>query len=160
MRDFDRRIDDLEKALSSLAPVEDERTEVRVNVAAAAGLEATLLMRYQVPSATWHSLYDARLMTGARNVAPGLTLIRRAAIQQRSGEDWRDVSLSLSTTRPSSGAAAPSLSSLTVDYMSEMPAPRPYASPAPARTQPRRSRPRKPREEDAGATAKRPKSRK
>ena len=45
VREFDRRVDDLEKALSSLAPVEDERTEVRVNVSAAAGLEATLLVR-------------------------------------------------------------------------------------------------------------------
>jgi uncharacterized protein (TIGR02231 family) len=158
VRDFDRRIDDLEKALSSLAPVEDERTEVRVNVAAAAGLEATVLIRYQVPSATWHSLYDARLMTGARNVAPGLTLIRRAAIQQRSGEDWRDVSLSLSTTRPSSGAAAPSLSSLTVDYMSEMPAPRPYASPAPVARSRDAAAPQVARE-DAGATAEKAESR-
>lgn len=117
VREFDRRIVDLEKVLASLAPVEDERTEVRVNVTAAAALEANLLVRYQVPSATWHSLYDARLMTGARNVAPGLILIRRAAIQQRSGEDWRDVTLSLSTTRPSGGASAPALPTISVDYM-------------------------------------------
>lgn len=129
VRDLERRIVDLEKALSSLAPVEDERTEIRVHVTAAAALEANLLVRYQVPSATWHSLYDARLMTGARNVAPSLALIRRASVQQRSGEDWRDVALSLSTTRPSNGAAAPTLPPLTVDYAPEAPAPRPYASP-------------------------------
>jgi uncharacterized protein (TIGR02231 family) len=137
VREFDRRIADLEKALSSLAPVEDERTEIRVNVTAAAALEANLLVRYQVPSATWRSLYDARLMTGARNVAPSLILIRRAAIQQRSGEDWRDVTLSLSTTRPSSGASAPTLSSISVDYLPDPAkvrttyAPQPGAAPAP-----------------------------
>jgi uncharacterized protein (TIGR02231 family) len=129
VRDYDRRIADLEKALSGLAPVEDERTELRVNVSAAAPLEASLLVRYQVPSAGWHSLYDARLTTGARNLAPGLTLIRRAAIQQRSGEDWRDVTLSLSTTRPSSGASAPILSSITVDFMSELAKVRPIQAP-------------------------------
>jgi uncharacterized protein (TIGR02231 family) len=149
VREFDRRIEDLEKALSTLAPVEDERTEVRVNVVAAAALEATLLVRYQVPSATWHSLYDARLTTGARNVAPGLVLIRRAAIQQRSGEDWRDVSLSLSTTRPSKGAAAPALSSLTVDYVPELHTPRPLASPAPAGRSREAAAPQAAREEAA-----------
>jgi uncharacterized protein (TIGR02231 family) len=137
VRDFDRRIADLEKALSGLAPVEDERTEVRVNVTAAAALEANLLVRYQVPSATWHSLYDARLTTGARNVAPGLVLIRRAAIEQRSGEDWRDVTLSLSTTRPSGGASAPTLPPISVDFVPDpakartVVAPAPSAAPAP-----------------------------
>ena len=136
VRDYDRRIADLEKALSGLAPVEDERTELRVNVSAAAALEANLLVRYQVASAGWHSLYDARLMTGARNVAPGMTLNRRAAIQQRTGEDWRDVALSLSTTRPSGGASAPTLSTITVDFMDPakvrpMMAPQPGGAPAP-----------------------------
>jgi uncharacterized protein (TIGR02231 family) len=132
VREFDRRIVDLEKVLSSLAPVEDERTEVRVNVTAAAALEANLLVRYQVPSATWHSLYDARLMTGARNVAPSLILIRRAAIQQRSGEDWRDVTLTLSTTRPSSGASAPTLPPLSVDYVPDRSKAQGYMPPSPA----------------------------
>ena len=150
VREFDRRIADLEKALSSLAPVEDARTEVRVHVTAAAALEASLLVRYQVPSASWQSVYDARLMTGARNVAPSLLLVRRAAVQQRTGEDWREVALTLSTTRPSSGASAPALPPVTVDFAPEAPPPRPVAvapqaSPAPA------SRARKLSAEGAGA---------
>jgi uncharacterized protein (TIGR02231 family) len=116
-REIDRRVADLERSLSELAPVEDMRTEVRVNVTAAAALEANLLLRYQVPAASWQSLYDARLTTGARNVAPSLLLVRRAAIEQRTGEDWREVALTLSTTRPSSDAAAPALPSITVDYV-------------------------------------------
>jgi uncharacterized protein (TIGR02231 family) len=133
VRELDHRITDLERALSDLAPVEDARTEVRVNVTAAAALEANLLLRYQVPAASWQSLYDARLMTGARNVAPSLVLIRRAAVQQRSGEDWRDVALTLSTARPTNGASAPSLDTTTVDYLPEAPPPRPVASaPSPA----------------------------
>ncbi|MEO8652218.1 MAG: mucoidy inhibitor MuiA family protein [Hyphomicrobiaceae bacterium] len=140
VREFDRRIADLEKALSGLAPVEDERTEVRVNVTAAAALEANLLVRYQVPSAAWHSLYDARLMTGGRNVAPSLILIRRAAIQQRTGEDWRDVMLSLSTTRPSSGASAPTLPPISVDYMPDPSKLRGVVSPSPSPTLATRSR--------------------
>jgi uncharacterized protein (TIGR02231 family) len=136
VRDFDRRIADLEKALSGMAPVVDERTEVRVNVTAAGAVEANLLLRYQVPAASWQSLYDARLMTGARNIAPSLLLVRRAAIQQRTGEDWRDVTLTLSTTRPSNGASAPVLPPVTVDFAPERPlvvtAPAPAPSAAPA----------------------------
>jgi uncharacterized protein (TIGR02231 family) len=128
VREFDRRIADLEKALSGLAPVEDARTEVRVNVNAATALEVNLLLRYQVASASWQSLYDARLMTGARNAAPSLVIIRRAAVQQRTGEDWRDVALTLSTTRPANGASAPALEPVIVDFEPERPLPRPVAS--------------------------------
>ena len=144
VRELDHRITDLERALSDLAPVEDARTEVRVNVTAAAALEANLLLRYQVPAASWQSLYDARLMTGARNIAPSLALIRRAAVQQRSGEDWRDVALTLSTARPTNGASAPSLDTTTVDFVPEAPPPRPVASapsPAAQATRERRSGP-------------------
>jgi uncharacterized protein (TIGR02231 family) len=128
VREFDRRIADLERALSDLAPIEDARTEVRVHITAAAALEANLLVRYQVPSASWQSLYDARLNTGARNVAPGLLLVRRAAVQQRTGEDWRDVALTLSTARPSNGASAPILDPVAVDFVPDIPLPRPVAS--------------------------------
>jgi len=140
VRELDHRITDLERALSDLAPVEDARTEVRVNVTAAAALEANLLLRYQVPAASWQSLYDARLMTGARNVAPSLVLIRRAAVQQRSGEDWRDVALTLSTARPTNGASAPSLDTTTIDYVPEVPLPRPVASAPPPAAQATRER--------------------
>jgi len=135
VRELDRRIKDLERALTDLAPIEDARTEVRVNITAAAALEANLLLRYQVSSASWQSLYDARLMTGARNVAPGLILVRRAAVQQRTGEDWRDAVLTLSTARPANGASAPALDSAVVDFLPETPPPRPVASaPPPAQT--------------------------
>jgi uncharacterized protein (TIGR02231 family) len=141
VRELDRRIKDLERALTDLAPIEDARTEVRVNITAAAALEANLLLRYQVPSASWQSLYDARLMTGARNIAPGLVLVRRAAVQQRTGEDWRDAALTLSTARPANGASAPVLDSAIVDFLPEAPPPRPVASAPPPPGQTTRARP-------------------
>ena len=39
--------------------------------------------------------------------APKLQLVRRAAIQQRTGEVWENVALALSTARPAAGTAAP-----------------------------------------------------
>jgi uncharacterized protein (TIGR02231 family) len=126
MRTIDRQIEDLEKRLAGLSPSEEERTEVKVHVEALAPLDADLVVRYQVPGASWRPLYDARLTTGDKTNAPSLSLIRRAEIRQNSGEAWDNVALTLSTTRPNASAAIPELTPVTVDF--EQPAmPRPMA---------------------------------
>ena len=119
IREIDRRIAELEKELSGQAPPLEERTQVMVHLLAAAPLEADLVVRYQVPNASWTPIYDARLMTGAKNVAPQLTLTRRATITQRTGEAWRNVALTLSTTRPAGNVAAPDLKAVLVDFVPE-----------------------------------------
>lgn len=116
MRELDRKIADLERELASLAPAQEERTEARVNVAAGGPLEAKLTISYQVPNAGWTPAYDARLSTGGKDAVPKLILSRRASITQRTGEDWQDVTLQLSTTRPSGGTAAPELHPILVDF--------------------------------------------
>lgn len=116
IRAIDRQITDLEGKLASLAPLKEKRTEVKVNVDAAASLDADLIIRYQVRSASWQPLYDARLTTGDKSVAPGLALTRNAEIRQTTGEGWSDVVLTLSTTRPNAGSTAPVLSPVTVDF--------------------------------------------
>ena len=130
MRDIDRRIEDLAKKLAALTPAQDERTEVKVFVAAGDAQDAELAIRYQVGNAAWVPYYDARLSTGGKAAAPKLGLVRRASIQQRTGEDWVDIAVQLSTTRPGTGTAAPELTPMTVDYEQDMPQPRPIAAPA------------------------------
>jgi len=132
IRETDRQIADLTGKLATLAPAQEERTEVKVFVNAAGALDADLTIRYQVRTASWTPFYDARLSTGTRDQAPRLQLIRRASMQQRTGESWDDVALSLSTARPSAGSAAPTLQSMTVDYVPDTP-------PAPRRTEPKLS---------------------
>ena len=124
MREVDRQIKDLEGKLASLAPAQEERTEVKIFVNAAAPLEADIAIRYQVGSASWLPFYDARLATGTKTQAPKLQLVRRASIQQRTGESWDNVALALSTARPGAGTAAPELQPMTVDYEPDAP-PRP-----------------------------------
>lgn len=126
IRDTDRQIKDLEGKLASLAPAQEERTEVKVFVTAATALEADIVIRYQVASASWTPFYDARLTTGTKTEAPTLQLVRRALIRQRSGESWDEVALALSTARPGAGTAAPELQTVTIDYEAEAP-PRPSA---------------------------------
>ena len=125
-REVDRRIRDAEGRLRAEAPAAEERTEVKVEVAAAQPVEAEIVIRYQVAGASWTPVYDARLVTGSKATAPRIAITRRAMVQQRSGEAWDNVALALSTTRPAAGTAAPELRPVTVDY----PPDRPPAAPA------------------------------
>ncbi len=131
IRQIDRTIQDAEGKLAALAPKQIERTEVAVLMTAVGALEADLTIRYQVPSASWQPFYDARLSTGTKTAPPKLDLTRRAAIKQATGEPWDNVVVSLSTTRPTAGSAAPDLNTMVVDYVPDA-VPRPVAAAAPA----------------------------
>jgi uncharacterized protein (TIGR02231 family) len=128
VRELDRQVKDLEGKLASLAPSQEERTELKLFVNAESALEADIAIHYQVTSASWIPLYEARLATGTKALAPKLQLLRRASIQQKSGESWDDVGLSLSTTRPGAGTAAPELKEMTIDYEPDAPRPPPAAA--------------------------------
>lgn len=116
IREIERQIADTNTQLSSLAPARTEQTEVRIHVIAQSPLDVDLSVHYQVPDAHWAPLYDARLSTGTKTEPPKLSLDRRAAITQTSGEDWNGVSMALSTARPSDGSAAPDIQTQLVDF--------------------------------------------
>lgn len=114
---LDRRRRDIEAELARLSPATKRVTVGSVLLTADAATTANLRISYQVREAGWKPLYDARLSTTGDE--PALTLVRRASIGQRTGEDWRDVRMSLSTARPSARTAAPELSPMTVDIAPE-----------------------------------------
>src|SRR5262249_30441687 len=120
-REINRQLEDLRKELAAAGGKYENRTEVRIYVSAAEPLEAALTLRYQVPMASWNAFYDARLTTGDKDKgsSPSLTLIRRASVLQTTGEDWDDVTLALSATRPGATTAAPELNMLSVDFAAE-----------------------------------------
>lgn len=121
MRDLDKKVADLERKLSELAPKRVERTEVKVHMIAEDALEADMTLKYQVRNASWRPTYEARLETGNGEGAARLQLARRATISQRTGEDWKDISIALSTTRPSSGSTAPELRPIEIDILKPRP---------------------------------------
>ncbi|MGI9409036.1 MAG: mucoidy inhibitor MuiA family protein, partial [Hyphomicrobiaceae bacterium] len=137
VRETKRKIKDLEKQLAALAPRQEQRTQVRISVSAAEALTADLTVRYHVRNARWLPLYDARLETGSRNVPSKLALTRRASIAQWTGETWQDVSVALSTARPSGRSSAPEIRPITVDFA--RPRPKPMAA-APAEAEARKGR--------------------
>jgi uncharacterized protein (TIGR02231 family) len=122
-RAIDRDIARLEADRSSKPPA---KLEVKIDLAAAAATRATLRVTYAVRQARWTPLYDARLDTSAKDRKPALELVRRAEITQSTGEDWSDVTLSVSTVRTARGGSAPELKTLVAQYP-QPPAPMPAA---------------------------------
>ena len=73
---------------------------------------------YIVTGARWTPLYDARVQTQTAKFQLSLN----AMITQRSGEDWNQVALKLSTARPGLGSLPPKLDPIWVDEPRPIPA--------------------------------------
>jgi len=82
---------------------------VRVSAAQPGNLDVAL--SYTVPGASWAPSYDARVLSTEHAVALGYF----GLVRQNTGEDWKDVALTLSTARPSLGGAAPVLTVWNID---------------------------------------------
>jgi uncharacterized protein (TIGR02231 family) len=121
-REIDRELARLDAQLKTNP---SRKMEVRVDLAANGAGRSVFRVSYTVRGARWSPLYDARLDSGARERKPALELIRRAEIVQQTGEDWKDVALSVSTVRTAKGGRAPELSPLIVRFPQPLPPPRP-----------------------------------
>jgi uncharacterized protein (TIGR02231 family) len=84
---------------------------VTVRLDAATTGKLDLSLSYTVPGASWTPSYDARVNSNEKTV----TLAYHGLVRQNTGEDWKDVALTLSTARPSMGGAAPEVRPWTVD---------------------------------------------
>ncbi len=92
---------------------------VTVRVSAAQAGHLALVLSYAVPGASWMPGYDARGQSAERTVALGYF----GLVRQSTGEDWKDVSLTLSTAQPSLGGAAPVLNAWNLDVWLPRPVP-------------------------------------
>jgi uncharacterized protein (TIGR02231 family) len=83
----------------------DERSvrSAEVVVEGAAAGYTRLKLSYVIPGAGWTPRYDARYESPAKR----LVVTYFGEVRQRTGEDWNDVRLVLSTARPSVGASRP-----------------------------------------------------
>ncbi len=87
---------------------------VRVSAAQPGNLDVAL--SYTVPGASWVPSYDARVLSTERAVALGYF----GGVRQNTGEEWKDVALTLSTARPSLGGAAPVLGLWNLDVFNPL----------------------------------------
>ena len=80
-----------------------------------------LALSYTVPGASWTPSYDARVNSNEKTIA----LAYYGLVRQNTGEDWKDVALTLSTARPSLGGAAPEVRPWALDVFVPRPEPMP-----------------------------------
>jgi uncharacterized protein (TIGR02231 family) len=72
---------------------------------------ARLVVSTVVPCAAWRPSHEARLVRQRdRRDAGDVTFVTHGSVWNRTGEDWRDARIVLSTARPSQGAYLPPLS--------------------------------------------------
>lgn len=138
-RDIDRQIQALERDLSRVrSESRDSRTVV---IQLSADRPGTVRLAYQLNSAGWRPAYRAELNSAASSVA----LERLAQVSQKTGEDWKGVTLSLSTTQSRSQLTVVTPQPWLLSYTPPRPpqestraayaaaAPRPAPAPAAAR---------------------------
>ncbi|HJV36700.1 mucoidy inhibitor MuiA family protein [Geomonas sp.] len=125
-RQLDNAIDKLRREREeSMGSRQKETKNVEVNVEVTREGRLELELTSVTPQASWEPCYDARLASDGKSAE----LVFRALVRQQTGEDWHDVSLSLSTARPALGGAPPELSPWLVSFYRPLPSPMP-ASPA------------------------------
>ncbi|MCP4565581.1 MAG: mucoidy inhibitor MuiA family protein [Bosea sp.] len=113
--DLDAEIAALEKARPLAPRASQPKRDVAIAVEAKAPVAADISVSYRVAGASWLPVYEARLTTGSSNAAE-IAFTRRAELRQRTGEDWNEVAVELSTTRSAQGTRAPELTPLRIAF--------------------------------------------
>lgn len=92
-----RRLDNARAQLAALQQPSQRDEAALVIAVEGQGGAAEIRIRSNADAASWRPVYDLRLDQEAET----LTLERELLVSQSTGEDWSDVSLTLSTARPS-----------------------------------------------------------
>src|SRR5450631_4284109 len=111
MRELDREIEKLKSDLAKVATQSKQSTDVHAALEAKAASVATVTVTYKITNATWQWIYAARLDTTKKRI----TLERQGQVQQGSGEDWKNVELTLTTALPSDDVSTPLVGSRFVN---------------------------------------------
>ncbi len=121
LQSYNKQITTLKKELNQIAVNQRETRSVKLQVNSGSATNLTLKLTYQIHGARWTPVYDADLNTTTGKVE----LKTLAQISQRTGEDWTNVNVTLSTLRPSAGTQLPQLAPWVLDFMPDIPRPEP-----------------------------------
>lgn len=87
-------------------------SEVVISVSANSATSATFEVNYIVYNASWSPIYDLR----AINTKNPIQLSYKANVSQRTGEEWENVKLTLSTANPNQSGLMPELNPWYLDF--------------------------------------------
>jgi len=103
---LDKQRDELNKQASTAT------SEVVVTVQTKETVNADFSLSYFVDKAGWYPTYDIRVV----DILHPITMAYKANVYQSSGEDWKDVKLTLSTANPKQNGEKPALEPWYLHY--------------------------------------------
>lgn len=111
--EINRRLKKLNEDMAKVVKQENEITkqtttatsEIVVTVQSKETVNSNFTLSYFVDKAGWYPTYDIRV----KDISNPITLAYKANIYQSSGEDWKDVKLTLSTANPQQNGEKPFL---------------------------------------------------
>ncbi len=112
-REVNEKITKVQNELQGLRTGQKQSYSVSVPFESDKATTLNIDLSYQLPNVGWQPIYDARL--DVKNA--DLELVQYGSVWQRTGEDWSDIKLTLSTARPSRGAGLPKLSPHWISLM-------------------------------------------
>ncbi|NKW91840.1 DUF4139 domain-containing protein [Rhodobacteraceae bacterium R_SAG9] len=90
-------LEDARQLVEALTPTESDNAMLAISIATEAATEGTLTLTHLTQFARWVPAYDVHL---DNTDTPQLSIERGAFVSQFTGEDWTDVAITLSTSRP------------------------------------------------------------
>lgn len=87
-------------------------SEVEVRIEAPAACKGDFTLTYYVRNAGWFPSYDIR----SNGLSEPVEITYKANLFQNTGEEWKNVSLTLSSSNPTTGNIAPQLKTWWLDY--------------------------------------------
>jgi uncharacterized protein (TIGR02231 family) len=112
IRDLDEQIATTRAELGKVATSRKATTELRASIIVPGGGRVPVSLDYQMNDVGWSWQYEARLDSQKKKVA----LVRQAQLSQGTGEDWKNIELTISTSRPGLNATTPALASAFLDF--------------------------------------------
>jgi len=96
---YNKQIADITKGSSTAT------SNILVTVSSKTALQTEFTLNYVVHNASWFPTYDIR----AKNVNSPISISYKANVSQQSGEDWKNIKLTLSTGNPTVSGSKPNL---------------------------------------------------
>ena len=103
-RDLQKQSDALNVDLQKVQSYESEATK-RIALEIEGSGNADLEVVYAIAGPSWRPAYDVRVLSSQGTVE----VVTHGVVRQQTGEDWKDVDLTLSTASPEVGADLPQL---------------------------------------------------
>lgn len=115
-REIDKQVEALQRDLERLQSQSREARTLTIELAAERA--GSVRVSYQLGSGGWRPAYRADLDTRSSS----LVLDRMAQVAQKTGEDWRNVRVTLSTAQPRQSLASPTPQPWLIGYRPPTPA--------------------------------------